>query len=213
MRASLLICLVFGASLAGCGGAATDPMTSSDPDIAAPSVGQTDTPAAVEQPVPTEPAVRAVQPLEVDPGVVEAPEMTPEMTPEMPLGQAEPLAMPDATPEAPEPSETASPDAQRVKADVGVGAKGRGLDKFQGGVLVTPAKAYFTLRERAIFQVQIPQAMQMYQALHGSAPQSHDQFMKEIIQANRIQLPELPTGQRYVYDPQAKELMVERPAR
>jgi hypothetical protein len=205
MRASLLICLVFGASLAGCGDSATDPVTSSDPDVTAPSVGQTDTPAAAEQPVPTEPAVGAVQPLEVDPGVVEAPEMPQEL----PLGQAEPLAMPDATPKAPE---TDSPNAQRVKADVGVGAKGRGLDKFQG-VLATPAKAYFTMREKAIFQVQIPHAMQMYQALHGNAPQSHDQFMKEIIQANQIQLPELPTGQRYVYDPQAKELMVERPAR
>lgn len=202
MRASLLICFVFIVSLAGCGRSATDPVTSSEPDVAAPSVGQTDAPAVAEQQVPTEPAVSAAQPLDIDPGVAESPEIVP--------SEAEPLAMPDATPE---PSEPASPDAERIKADVGVGAKGRGLDKFQGGVLVTPAKAYFTLRERAIFQVQIPQAMQMYQALHGSAPQSHDQFMKEIIQANQIQLPELPTGQRYVYDPQAKELMVERPAR
>ncbi|TVS14730.1 MAG: hypothetical protein EA424_18445 [Planctomycetaceae bacterium] len=209
MRASLLICLVFIACLAGCGGSATDPTTSSEPDVAAPSVGQTDTPAVAEQQVPTEPAVSAAQPLEVDPGIVESPEMTQEIAPP----EAEPLAIPDATPAAPEPSETASPDAQRIKADVGVGAKGRGLDKFQGGVLVTPAKAYFTLRERAIFQVQIPQAMQMYQALHGTAPESHDQFMKEIIQANQIQLPELPAEQRYVYDPQAKELMVERPTR
>jgi hypothetical protein len=205
MRASLLICFVFIVSLAGCGGSATDPTTSSEPDVAAPSVDQTDTSAVAERQVPTEPAVNAVQPLEVDPGGVEAPEIAP--------SEAEPLAMPDTTPEAPGPSETTSSDAERIKADVGVGAKGRGLDKFQGGVLVTPAKAYFTLRERAIFQVQIPQAMQMYQALHGSAPQSHDQFMKEIIQANQIRLPELPAEQRYVYDPQAKELMVERPAR
>ena len=205
MRANLLICFVFIASLAGCGGSATDPMTSSEPDVAAPSINQTDTPAVAEQQVPAEPAVTAAQSLDIDPGVAESPEIAP--------SEAEPLAMPDATPAVPEPSETASPDAQRIKADVGVGAKGRGLDKFQGGVLVTPAKAYFTLRERAIFQIQIPQAMQMYQALHGSAPQSHDQFMKEIIQANQIRLPELPAEQRYVYDPQAKELMVERPTR
>jgi hypothetical protein len=94
---------------------------------------------------------------------------------------------------------------------VGVGAKGRGLDQFKGP-LVTPAKAYFTMREKAIFQIQIPHAMQMYEALQGSAPKTHEEFMAKIIQGNQIKLPDLPPGQRYVYDPQTKELMVERPA-
>ncbi len=208
MRANLLICLFFGVILAGCGRSATDTTASGEPDVTVPSVEQTETPAIAEQQVPEEPAADDVQPLEVDPevdpGVAQEPETTPP--------EAETLAMPDATPDDSESPEAAAPDAERVKADVGVGAKGRGLDKFQGGVLVTPAKAYFTLRERAIFQVQIPHAMQLYQALHGRAPESHDQFMKEIIQANQIQLPNLPPDQRYVYDPQQKELMVERPA-
>jgi hypothetical protein len=94
---------------------------------------------------------------------------------------------------------------------VGVGAKGRGLDQLKGP-LVTPAKAYFTMREKTIFQIQIPHAMQMYEALQGSAPRTHEEFMAKIIQDNQIKLPDLPPGQRYVYDPQAKELMVERPA-
>lgn len=205
MRANLLICLLSGTFLIGCGRPSTDTTTSSEPGATVPGAGQADAPAVSQQQVAPEPGVRAAQQLEVDPADVETPETTPPAAPG--------LAMPEAAPEAAESPETASPDAQRVKADVGVGAKGRGLDQFQGGVLVTPAKAYFTLRERAIFQAQIPQAMQLYQALHGSPPQSHEQFMKEIIQANQIKLPELPPGQRYVYDPQAQELMVERPGR
>jgi hypothetical protein len=110
-----------------------------------------------------------------------------------------------------DPAGAAAPGTDRVKADVGVGAKGRGLDQFKGP-LVTPAKAYFTMREKAIFQIQIPHALQMYEALHGNAPKTHEQFMTEIIQAGQIKLPDLPPGQRYVYDPQQKELMVERPA-
>jgi hypothetical protein len=36
--------------------------------------------------------------------------------------------------------------------------------------------------------------------------------MEKIIKANRIRLPALPQGQRYVYDPKQEQLMVEKPA-
>jgi hypothetical protein len=36
--------------------------------------------------------------------------------------------------------------------------------------------------------------------------------MSQVVQANQIQLPKLEEGERYVYDPQAGELMVERAA-
>ncbi len=35
--------------------------------------------------------------------------------------------------------------------------------------------------------------------------------MENIIKANGIALPELPAGQKYVFDPEQAQLMVERP--
>jgi len=78
---------------------------------------------------------------------------------------------------------------------------------------VTPAKAYFSARERIVFEIAVPKALQLYEATNGSPPRSHEEFMTQVIEAQGIKLPELPPGQRYVYDPQTKELMVERPAR
>jgi hypothetical protein len=127
---------------------------------------------------------------------------------------------PAPTPEIPDtpavlPAETAEPvtepETERVKAEAGVGAKGRSLDEHEG-LLVTPAKAYFSARERIVFDVAVPKALQLYEATNGSPPGSHEEFMTQVIQAQGIQLPDLPSGQNYVYDPEKKELMVERPA-
>jgi hypothetical protein len=126
-------------------------------------------------------------------------------------------APPDAIPQMP-PAATPQPQepVERVTADAGVGQRGRSLDQFQGAVertIVEPARTLFAVRERLVFSTQIPQAMQLYKATHGRAPASEEEFMRDIIQANNIRLPELPQGQRYVYDPASEELLVERPAR
>lgn len=108
------------------------------------------------------------------------------------------------------------PATERVEAEVGVGAKGRSLDNEDGVFtrgIVEPARSLFATRERMVFEVQIPKAMQLFHASEGRAPQSHEEFMQKIVQANNLQLPQLPPGQRYVYDPEQTELMVERPAR
>jgi hypothetical protein len=63
-----------------------------------------------------------------------------------------------------------------------------------------------------VFQVQIPQALQLYRGTHGTLPDSHEEFMTQIIQANNISLPDLPPGQEYLWDPDKGELMVRRPA-
>jgi len=104
-------------------------------------------------------------------------------------------------------------EPERVKADVGGGKKGRSLDEFDSGVqaaIAGPAKAYFGMREKVVFQNLIPKAMQLYKGMNGNAPKSHDEFMSQIIEANNIQLPELPDGHKYVYDPQKEELMIEK---
>ncbi len=64
-------------------------------------------------------------------------------------------------------------------------------------------------QEKIVFEIQIPKALQLYKALSdGAGPASHEAFMSEIIQANRIPLPELPEGQIYRYDPATEQVMV-----
>ena len=102
----------------------------------------------------------------------------------------------------------------RTPAGVGVGKKGSSLrnETGVGRIIAQPAVSLFAARERAVFEIQIPHAMQLYKALHGNDPKTHDEFMANIIKANRIKLPELPPGQKYVYDPKTSQLMVEGPA-
>ncbi|MFO0817862.1 MAG: hypothetical protein U1A77_07970 [Pirellulales bacterium] len=94
-----------------------------------------------------------------------------------------------------------------VQAQVGVGAKGRSLDQFQGAV-VTPAKTLFAAKERVVFDIQVPQALQLFKATNGQGPATHDEFMQRVIAENNIQLPQLPAGRRYQYDPPTEQLMV-----
>ena len=99
----------------------------------------------------------------------------------------------------------------QVKAGVGSGKKGRSLDKHEG-IYVTPAKTYFTAKEKIKFEIEIPHALNLFKAYEGFAPKSHDEFMEKIIKANNIVLLELPEGHKYVYDPMLETLMVEKPA-
>ncbi len=99
----------------------------------------------------------------------------------------------------------------QVKAGVGSGKKGRSLDKHEG-IIVTPAKTYFIAKEKIKFEIEIPKALQLFDALEGRAPNTHEEFMEKVIKAYNIELPELPEGHKYVYDPMTKTLMVEKPA-
>ena len=89
-----------------------------------------------------------------------------------------------------------------------MGKKGRGYGK---GVIATPAASLWATRERLVFEVQIPEAMKLFKATEDRAPKSHEEFMEKIIKANNIHLPELPDGDRYMYDPKTEQLMVESP--
>ena len=167
--------------------AETAPAAAPTPDAAASTE-----PAAMPADSAAVPAVPAPQPPATEPAL--GMELTPPAQAPFP-----------AAPAAEVPA-----DMERVKAEKGVGIKGRSLDEHQG-MLVTPAKAYFSVRERVVFEIQIPEAVKLFKATNGNGPKSHDDFMAQIIDANQIQLPELPAGQRYVYDPEKEELMVERP--
>ena len=101
------------------------------------------------------------------------------------------------------------PKTVREKAAVGMGDKGRGYDD---GPIATPIKALWSAKEQ-IALIQIQDAMQIYKVMdpNNRGPKSHDEFMEQIIKANHINLPALPEGHRYVYDPAKEELLVERP--
>jgi hypothetical protein len=109
-----------------------------------------------------------------------------------------------------QPSEDSSQDDTVLKtAKVGVGKKGR----YEGsGLVVTPLKAYFRSKERMAYDIQVPQALQLYQATNGHYPKTQEEFDTHILEANNIKLPELPPGHRYIYDPQSHQLMVGQPA-
>lgn len=98
-----------------------------------------------------------------------------------------------------------------MKAQAGVAAQGRSLDQHEG-LLVTPAKAYFAVREKAVFQIQIPHAIQLYKA-ENPIPLTFDEFKKNILEPNKIKLPPLPPGHTYEWNPEEEQLMVRRPVK
>jgi hypothetical protein len=95
-----------------------------------------------------------------------------------------------------------------VEAKTGVGKKGRG---YGGGIYTEPIRTMFRAEQWIVFDVQIPSAMKIFKGLNDRDPKSHEEFMKEIIEANSIELPELPAGQEYVYLPEEAKLMVRQP--
>lgn len=130
----------------------------------------------------------------------------------MPPGIASPddVMQTPPPPAAPSPTAASQPAVISVPAQVGVGQKGRTLG--QPGFLTTPVYVYFRSQEMVAFRIQVPQAMQLFKATNGRAPESHEEFWREIIEANGIKLPQLPPGHRYVYDPAREELLVEQPS-
>ena len=98
---------------------------------------------------------------------------------------------------------------EREVASVGMGKQGR---NYGGGVISEPIRQYFRAGQR-IQLIQMEQTMRHFKALNDRNPSSHEEFMEEIIKKGGVQLPELPPGERYVYDPKTGELMVERPKR
>ncbi|MBI3836599.1 MAG: hypothetical protein HY288_01520 [Planctomycetia bacterium] len=110
---------------------------------------------------------------------------------------------------APAEPATAGDPANREKAQVGVGKQGR---DYKPGFITTPVAAFFSTEQRIAFEVQIPHAMKLYKANHeNKGPKTHEEFWEAIIKENAVQLPELPPGDSFIYDPKTEELMVQHP--
>ncbi len=81
------------------------------------------------------------------------------------------------------------------------------------GLISTPISAYWGAKAD-IAKAQITHALNLYKAQHGKPPQTHDEFVKEILDPANIKLPKLRDGERYRFDPSRGplgELMVEKP--
>ena len=130
-----------------------------------------------------------------------------------------PVAAPVAPPHADSP--TAEPAAQtaasqadqpapgmiREQAKAGAGKQGR---NYGTGPIATPVEAYWNLRQKAEYDIKIPGAMRLFKAEHDRNPT--DAEFQQMLKDNAVNLPVLPEGERYVYDAQTGQLMVERPA-
>ena len=130
----------------------------------------------------------------------------------------EPSAAPaEATAETPAeamPADEAAPAGTAVEGEVaGVGVGKKGQNYGGPGIVTTPIEAYFRAEERIAFEAQIPKAMQLYKAEHDNkGPKTHEEYMNIIIKENGVQLPELPAGEEYLYDPKTEQLMVKKAA-
>ena len=106
-------------------------------------------------------------------------------------------------PRPPKPKVKAPPHAQAGGAEEGGGGRGREGPRLWPGHRATPAASLFAVKERLVFQVQIPQAMQLFKASEGRRAEGQRGVHGEDRQGQHIHLPELPQGDRYMYDPRA----------
>jgi len=104
-----------------------------------------------------------------------------------------------------------APSMEARPAEVGVGLKGQSLKNETGigKAIAQPAVVLFQTKEKVAFEILIPQALALYKASEGHAPESHAEFMEKIIKFNQIKLPKLPDGQEYQYRPDDEKLWVQ----
>ena len=138
------------------------------------------------------------------------------------LGCGEPVAPPTVSEEvaaeiqkeekAAEEAANQAPEEEYELKEAGVGATGKGnygvTSEEAASIITVPISTYFHAQEKAVFDIQIPQALSLFQASEGRFPNSEEEFMQKIVQANQIILPKLPEGDSYVYDVQSHTLMI-----
>ncbi len=95
--------------------------------------------------------------------------------------------------------------AKTEQARTGMGAKAQRIGE---GMIASPVAAGFRAQETINFGL-VKHNLELYKAMHGEYPKNQTEFNELIVKANQIALPELPEGDRYVYDPQKGQLLVE----
>jgi hypothetical protein len=157
--------------------------------------------AALDKP---KPAAKETQPAEPAPIAQPAPQPSPERTPPPETVAAQPAAEP-------------APVAQAAAAQYTAPEEIRATDPRRGrvfhnqpGYLNAVFSARFTAENSLTFD-KVKHATDLYEATNGYKPKSHEEFMREIIDANYIELPELRDGYEYWYNAEEGELMMRKP--
>jgi len=103
---------------------------------------------------------------------------------------------------------------ETVDATAGVGIEGQSLqDPDVNQTIAQPAITFFAVKQRVVFEIQLPQALNLYKATNdGKGPQSLEELMDKVVTPNGFKLPELPPGHTYEWDAEQQKLMVKRPA-
>jgi hypothetical protein len=86
-------------------------------------------------------------------------------------------------------------EGQRFKDDTGVAQ-----------MMTGPLSALANVKQKVVLEIQVKQAIDVFKALEGRLPKSHEEFLEKCITANRIQLPELPEGHVYRFNTEKGEL-------
>ena len=104
------------------------------------------------------------------------------------------------------------PETELVKAEAGVGIKGRSLDEYEG-IIVTPAKTFFTAKEKIFFEIEFPGNYRPWRVLEDRAPADYAELKERFLDPLGLtaKMPKLPEGHRYAWDAETEQLMVERP--
>ena len=120
---------------------------------------------------------------------------------------------PPVVADEPVPQPQKEPERELVAIGENVTGKAdfaEGGDRHIMAPILVPLGQYFTIRERTVFNIQIPHAMNLYMAEHDNKPPAtHEEFMEKIIDANKINLPALRNSEdKYQYDPASGELKI-----
>jgi hypothetical protein len=122
-----------------------------------------------------------------------------------------PVEEPEATPVPENPGQDGDKTVT-VPMAPGMSSKGNYGPPTGGPVdiITVPISTMFYAKDQLVIN-RITHAMNLYQATPGRFPASQEEFMENIIREHYIQLPPLPPGQEYVYDPMYGVLNIRKP--
>lgn len=106
------------------------------------------------------------------------------------------------------PPEEPAPKTEVREVQIGDDKRGH-YEKHE--FIAAPIGVYFRATQGMELE-RITAAMNLYKAMNDNKPPATEEiFMKEVIEANRIKLPQLKEGWKYLYEPETGKLMVEKP--
>ncbi len=98
-------------------------------------------------------------------------------------------------------------DIRKAEPELEKGAQTASTNIVAKDPITLPGNAYVTMIGRTSM-LQIEQAVNLYKAANDRYPANYNEFMAEIIKANNIALPVLPSYQEYGYDEKAHKLII-----